>query len=282
MDKAKAYDEALEKARQDRDAYQKELDKTDKNSQLASILKAGITAIEMIFPQLKENENDRIRKCLQDIVNWFSFDSKFFTNNLVAKKDVIAYLEKQKEQNIPLGEPECPQFVYDDILALECAMGIAYRKGDEQELYEALRSLHSRLSDVLDNQQKKPKVDIDKLRRDLYQSGYNDGYQHGKEDAQKEQKPVEWNDEDEEIIYSLRSFLIQAEQSGKYGSIQIAQIEQCLNWLKSFRLHHCWKPSKEKMDALKNVAYGTYQNGDGPALRELYEQLLKLGVKEYN
>ena len=37
----------------------------------------------------------------------------------------------------------------------------------------------------------KQKVDIDKLRRDIYQSGYNDGYQHGKEDAQKEQKPVE-------------------------------------------------------------------------------------------
>ena len=39
--------------------------------------------------------------------------------------------------------------------------------------------------------QKEQKVDIDKLRRDLYQSGYNDGYQHGKEDAQKEQKPAE-------------------------------------------------------------------------------------------
>lgn len=40
--------------------------------------------------------------------------------------------------------------------------------------------------------QKEQKVDIDKLRRDIYQSGYNDGYQHGKEDAQKEQKPVSY------------------------------------------------------------------------------------------
>jgi len=33
--------------------------------------------------------------------------------------------------------------------------------------------------------QKKPKIDIDKLRKDIYQSGYNDGYQHGKDDARK-------------------------------------------------------------------------------------------------
>ena len=32
---------------------------------------------------------------------------------------------------------------------------------------------------------KKPKIDIDKLRKDIYQSGYDDGYRHGKEDARK-------------------------------------------------------------------------------------------------
>lgn len=37
-----------------------------------------------------------------------------------------------------------------------------------------------------------------------------------------------------------------------------------------------WKPSEDQMEALKNSAYGFYQNGDGPALRELYEQLKKL------
>ena len=150
------------------------------------------------------------------------------------------------------------------------------------------------------------------------------------------QPKQEWNEEDEEIIYSLRSFLIQAQQSGGYGSIQIAQIEKCLNWLKSLprrfslepkhewseedeevmedlynfvisgfiqdhihetrwkpwkttlernrqnrlkSLRPSWKPSEEQMNALKNSAYGTYQNGDGPILRGLYEQLLKLGVK---
>ena len=37
-----------------------------------------------------------------------------------------------------------------------------------------------------------------------------------------------------------------------------------------------WKPSEEQMEALKNSAYGAYQSGDGPALRELYDSLKKL------
>ena len=164
MDKAKAYDEALEKARQDRDAYQKELDKTDKNSQLASILKAGITAIEMIFPQLKESDNERIRK---DIIDHFEsikaqalYDNQEGSDNIISScNEKIAYLEKQKES--------LRDFIDDFPYSAE---------------------------------QEKPKVDIDKLRRDLYQSGYNDGYQHGKEDSQKEQESIEWSEEDKEAL----------------------------------------------------------------------------------
>ena len=61
-EKAKAYDKALERARKQKYDYQKELDKTDKNSQLAGILRAGISAIELAFPELAENEDEKIRK----------------------------------------------------------------------------------------------------------------------------------------------------------------------------------------------------------------------------
>ena len=63
-----------------------------------------------------------------------------------------------------------------------------------QKFHITPRQLYTLFSQQLEEKQKEQKVDIDKLRRDLYQSGYNDGYQHGKEDAQKEQKPVEWDD----------------------------------------------------------------------------------------
>ena len=102
--KAKAYDEALERARKQRDDYQKELDKTDKNSQLAAILRGGISAIELAFPELTESEDEKIRKSLID----FLTDIKEISENgrtvwAVRKEDAemcessIAYLEKQKE-----------------------------------------------------------------------------------------------------------------------------------------------------------------------------------------
>lgn len=87
--KAKAYDEALERARKQRDDYQKELDKTDKNSQLAGLLCVGISAIDMVFPNLTESEEDErmltdiswaIRHCAYDdkkkerVMKWFNDD----------------------------------------------------------------------------------------------------------------------------------------------------------------------------------------------------------------
>ena len=109
MDKAKAYDEALEKARQDRDAYQKELDKTDKNSQLANILRAGISALEMVFPVLKESDDERIRK---DIIDHFEsiksqalYDNQEESDNIISScnekiawlKDISLSLKKHNE-----------------------------------------------------------------------------------------------------------------------------------------------------------------------------------------
>lgn len=101
--KVKAYDEALERARQQRDDYQKELDKTDKNSQLADILRAGISAVEMVFPQLKESDDERVRK---DIIDHFEsikagalYDNQEGSDNIISScNEKIAYLEKQKEE----------------------------------------------------------------------------------------------------------------------------------------------------------------------------------------
>ena len=89
-EKAKAYDEALERAKKQRADYQKELDKTDKNSQLAGLLRTGISAIDMAFPELKESEDERMRK---EIISAL----KFANDGGVYDKH-IAYLEKQKEQ----------------------------------------------------------------------------------------------------------------------------------------------------------------------------------------
>ena len=124
-------------------------------------------------------------------------------------------------------------------------------------------------------EQKEQKVDIDKLRRDLYQSGYNDGYQHGKEDAQKEQKTTEWSapkingepiptenqsvdiplagwsEEDEKMLSDLRNTLGCLMNA---GAITFKTKKKFSNWLKSLRpdsYKNCnsrWKPSEEQQD----------------------------------
>ena len=92
-----------------------------------------INMIKRIFPELKESEDEKIRKV--QLNYWRSVGGKEWYG--VPVQETIAWLEKQA--NIP-------HFTFDDILALQCAMK-ATEKADN-ELYEQLKSLHDRLHDV--------------------------------------------------------------------------------------------------------------------------------------
>lgn len=99
-EKARAYDEVLERAKKQRADYQKEFDKTNKSSQLAEVLRAGICALDMAFPELAESEDERIRKWIFNLVNNMSFENLTASEgakNEAWKKKVLAYLEKQKD-----------------------------------------------------------------------------------------------------------------------------------------------------------------------------------------
>ena len=82
-EKAKAYDEALEKA----SAAHKDDDRH---------LKA---TLERIFPELKESEDERIKKA---IIEFFESEDDNATYSLVRKKDIIAWLEKQGKEEYAL------------------------------------------------------------------------------------------------------------------------------------------------------------------------------------
>ena len=90
----------------------------------------------------------------------------------------------------------------------------------------------------------------------------------------------EWSEADEKHINNILDIIDCWKATTHFVSYQGGTIDADIKWLKSLRPQLHWKFSKEQMDTLKNVAYGTYQNGNGPALRSLYEQLKKLGVKE--
>ena len=84
-EKARAYDEALERAK----AYHR--------NELAGSRKE---MMEYIFPQLRESEDERIRKYLiGELKTAKSVGELKFTIPQPTREECIAYLEKQKEQN---------------------------------------------------------------------------------------------------------------------------------------------------------------------------------------
>ena len=98
-EKARAYDEALERARKQRDEYQEELDKTDKDSKLASILRAAISAIELAFPELSESEDERIMKALIEVFKKKLERGFEWVEYGIPNRSVLDWLEKQKENS---------------------------------------------------------------------------------------------------------------------------------------------------------------------------------------
>ena len=77
MDYEKAYEEAMERA------------------------KAGMP-IDEVFPELKESEDEKIRKAIVKYFKSYSKTENIVSYNGVATEDIIAYLEKQKE--LPTNE----------------------------------------------------------------------------------------------------------------------------------------------------------------------------------
>ena len=79
--KAKRYDEVLERAKQ--------------------LLETSVAfdrfTIERIFPELKENKDEKIRKALIDFFSISAYNGE--QTNGVSDKDILAWIEKQGEQN---------------------------------------------------------------------------------------------------------------------------------------------------------------------------------------
>ena len=88
-EKAKAYDEAIKKAKS-----------VIEQNPLMEYLKKGI---EYIFPELKESEDERI---IRDMIETIKKESKDFPSSVIAEKSHtwLAWLEKQGEKIIPLEE----------------------------------------------------------------------------------------------------------------------------------------------------------------------------------
>ena len=82
-EKAKAYDEAIERAKG-----------VIEQNPLMEYLKKGI---EYIFPELKESEDERIRKELIDFLEYYRLNNVLDIKTISILTDSVAWLEKQGE-----------------------------------------------------------------------------------------------------------------------------------------------------------------------------------------
>lgn len=241
-EKAKAYDEALEKARMYRD-----------NAKAVEEY-AAVARYENIFPQLRESKNERIRQFLiERIISLYGADS--VTPDGIAVNDIVSYLEKQKE---PKYAPDALQksfeagqaSIVDNPEQYGLCKKAEWSEEDEKMRTNAVLSLQYLIEEF-------PNADfIDSVK---------------KEKAWLKslclQPKQEWSDEDEK----MRSRILNI-----FACDQKHYLDETA-WLQSLR--PSWKPSEEQMKELKDASAVMKCDSDDnafPSLKTLYEQLEKL------
>ena len=99
-------------------------------------------------------------------------------------------------------------------------------------------------------------------------------------EKQKEQQHAEWGEEDENRIKSIKATLEQFAYANNMldvnGDCCDASMIKNINWLKSLRPQHHWKPSEELMVALARATNRCAGVEDAKNLIKLLEQLESL------
>jgi len=224
--KAKAYDEALERA--------KNIYKRFPSSDTAVVI------CEKIFPELRESEDEKIRKELLDFVRSFWTDHK---EKLPQTSRWVTYLEKQKEQkSTTIPERIRPKFSVGDTV---CRNGYVDHTVIEIYLW---------------------KDPVYVCKND---EGLESHISFSEQDKweKKEQKPVEWSEEDELHLKAVLGILGQKNHPILYKFVE------------SIRPQPHWKPSEEQMAVLFN-AEGLMRANDykenAKILANVIEELKKL------
>ena len=157
--------------------------------------------LEAIFPELRESEDERIRLQLSDFLEHLHSQGKEMDFDVWCKADCanwIIWLEKHKintEGDFARG--------YD--CGYECCLN-----SHGAEWFEKQKEIR----DPFDDEQ------------------FCRGYEAGKRDAEREQKPVGWSEEDEKMLANLRSTL---SNLSVRGLIKKVTEQKYSAWLKSLR-----------------------------------------------
>ena len=221
---------------------------------------------EYIFPELKESDDERIRKAIYSALQYLERELSWDALGGVDILDAYAWLEKQSEEK----PAECKEkkyskcYVYNlphnDEMCEQCEFNPKNRKPAEWSEEDEVKI--NRIVACLENLNV---ADNDILLKDV-------DWLKSLKDRFVPQSKQEWSEEDESNISELCSFIIETYRTEDASKLVI--------WLKSIedRLQHqsTWKPSEEQMMQLGWIARQNAHNIPGKELMSLYQDLKKL------
>ena len=192
------------------------------------------------FPELKDSEDERIRKSL---IDFFGEQRDMSDVNGVYAYEVVAWLEKQKEQKPAIIKPHKGDDGNPYDMGVSEAQEYAIKRGfgipfNDGEVFVDERYITQTIGNILRWADEHP----------------------------KEQKPAEWSEENERKMDMVTDALHSYWSYNKFTML--------VSWLKSLRPH--WKPSEEQMEALERAIVHLNTPDDIPTLTELRDNLKKL------
>lgn len=213
-------------------------------------------AFEFFAPELAESEDERIRKWL---VNYFTEIGENWIHREFTCKQIVAYLEKQKEQ-----EHICDSAQYEE--GFKTGLEIGLRKQKEQKPAEInVKALLA--ADRLASAEMTGRL---KERSEILENPEKYGLQ----------KPA-WSEEDVDMLNSCISSIEEAKEN-RYAYKETdgdTSYDHEIAWLKSLR--PSWKPSEEQIQILRSAI--DFASGNAmfytcnlPILESLYNDLKKL------
>jgi len=246
--------------------------------------------IEHLFPELKESQDERIRKML--IYQMERWHEAALENNAVQdikdSADAITWLEKQSEKKpnychheVDLSDcsEEYRKAYYDgwnncnqQHEQLKAEQKPAWSEKDEKLLKLSLENL-TELKNRFDEEYGKVGDCINWLKSLKDRVGCEADCTTTKE----------WSEEDEAMfrgVIETEQYILDVVYGRKIFAVGNESIkEECtkeLSWLKSLRPKKQWKPSEEQLRELENVFSPDTDSWDEGVLRKLYEQLKRL------
>ena len=243
MDYEKKYKEALALAR----SYY------DKDSMNAFL--------DTIFQELRESEDERIREWL---VDYFTEIGENWIHSEFTCKQIVAYLEKQKEQKHPDGCFTCDEYKKGYEAGRLNGFTAGYNKAmKEQKPAEWSEEDDQLIGFIFD------------LLNDLV---WRKDFAMSKEECLERLKSIspvkqEWSEEDEATYNAFICEVVNEKMN--------PTVEQ-VKWLRDIRdrlksLRSSWRPSEEQMEALERASTNEYLSAKQfDILVSLYEQLKAL------